>query len=98
MLRPTAGTRTVMTTDESATTQNDVPTETATGASTATGGREQGTEPDAPQDRHSTTGTTSNDTFVGRVGGDETGDTGESGGERRAGRPQDAHDGALRDE
>lgn len=59
---------------------------------------DENTGPDAPQDRHSTTGTTANDTPVGRVSGDETGDTDESGGERRAGRPQDAHDGALRDE
>jgi hypothetical protein len=78
-----AGYPAVMTTDESATGEHDVPT---------------GTGPDAPQDRHSTTGTTPSDTFVGRVSGDESGDTGESGGDRRAGRPQDAHDGALRDE
>ena len=50
------------------------------------------------QDRHSTTGTTSSETPVGRVSGDETGDTGESGAERSAGRSQDAHEGALRDE
>ena len=95
---PAAGTPTVMTNDHSATGENDVPTDTATATSRATGGRDPGTGPDAPQDRHSTTGTTSNDTPVGRVSGDETGDTDESGGERRAGRPQDAHDGALRDE
>ncbi len=87
-----------MTTDENATSENDVPTDTATAASRASGGRDPGTGPDAPQDRHSTTGTTSNETLVGRVSGDETGDTDESGAERRAGRPQDAHDGALRDE
>jgi hypothetical protein len=56
------------------------------------------TSPDEPQDRHSSTGTTSNETPVGRASGDETGDTDESGGERRSGRDQDAHDGALRDE
>jgi hypothetical protein len=95
MLRPDAGTRTVMTTGESATGEDDVLPETAT---LAAGGSDPDAGPDAPQDRHSTTGTTSSDTFVGRVGGDESGDTGESGGERRAGRPRDAHDGALRDE
>jgi hypothetical protein len=98
MLTPASGTRPVMTTDESATGENDVPTDTATAAARATGGRDPGTGPDAPQDRHSTTGTTVNDVPVGRVSGDETGDTDESGGERRAGRPRDAHDGALRDE
>lgn len=87
-----------MTTDESATGENDVPTEAATAASQATGGGAPDTGQHDRQDRHSTTGTTSNDTSVGRVSGDETGDTDESGGERRAGRPQDAHDGALRDE
>jgi hypothetical protein len=98
MLIPAAGTRTFMTNHESAAGENDVPTDTATATSRATGGRDPGTGPDAPQDRHSTTGTTSNDTPVGRVSGDETGDTDQSGGERAAGRPQDAHDGALRDE
>ena len=46
----------------------------------------------------STTGTTPNQQPVGRASGDETADTGQSGGERRAGRGQDAHEGALRDE
>ena len=36
------------------------------------------------QDATSTTGTTANETFVGRAGGDEAGDVGESGAERRA--------------
>ena len=40
-----------------------------------------------------TTGDTSDDELVGRVSGDESGDTDESGGDRRAGRPEDAHDG-----
>ena len=93
-----AGTGPGMTTDESATGENDVPTDTATATSRTSGGRDPGTGPDAPQDRHSSTGTTSNDAPVGRVSGDETGDADESGGDRRAGRPQDAHDGALRDE
>ena len=98
MQRPREGTRTVMATQETAASDDDVPTAAATAAGGATDGRGQGTGPDAPQDRHSTTGTTSNDTAVGRVSGDETGDTDQSGGDRRAGRPQDAHDGALRDE
>ena len=87
-----------MTANEESTGENDVPTDTATAGSRATGGRDPDSGPDSPQDRHSTTGTTSNDIFVGRVSGDETGDVDESGGERRSGRPQDAHDGALRDE
>jgi hypothetical protein len=61
--------------------------------------RDEGGSDDAPgQDRNSTTGTTPNQTPVGRVSGDETADTGQSGGERRVGRSQDAHEGALRDE
>jgi hypothetical protein len=60
--------------------------------------RDAGGSSDAPgQDRNSTTGTTPNDVPVGRVSGDETADTGQSGGERREGRSQDAHEGALRD-
>ena len=86
-----------MTTDESP-GENDVPTDSATASSRATGGRESDAGPEAPQDQNSTTGTTSNDVFVGRASGDETGDTDETGGERRSGRPEDAHDGALRDE
>lgn len=88
----------VMTTDDSAAGGDDVPTGATTRAGQTSDGRGPGTGPDAPQDRHSSTGTTSNDTPVGRVSGDETGDTDESGGERRAGRPRDAHEGALRDE
>jgi hypothetical protein len=56
------------------------------------------TSADETQDRNSSTGTTSNDPPVGRASGDETADAEESGGERRSGRPQDARDGALRDE
>ena len=80
MLRPAAGTCIVMTTDDKATDDNDVPADPAT------------------QDQNSSTGTTSNDPPVGRVSGDETDEPDESGGDRRAGRPQDARDGALRDE
>jgi hypothetical protein len=67
---PSAGTGTVMTTDESA-TGDDVPTDTATAAeSRSTGDSDPDAGPDAPQDRHSSTGTTSNDTPVGRVSGE----------------------------
>ena len=59
----------------------------------------EGGSDDAPgQDRNSSTGTTPNAEPVGRASGDETDDTGQSGGERREGRSQDAHEGALRDE
>jgi len=62
-------------------------------------GRAEGGSQDAPgQDRNSSTGTTPNETPVGRVSGDETGDTEQSGGERREGRGRDTHEGALRDE
>jgi hypothetical protein len=60
-------------------TESDVPLDTATARSRATGGVD---EPDAVA-RNSTTGTTPNETFVGRVGGDET-DVGMLGGEVRA--------------
>lgn len=61
--------------------------------------RDTGGEPDpTAQDRHSTTGTTPNQEFVGRDSGDETGDTGTSGAERRAGRDGTEAEGALRDE
>ena len=50
-----------MTTDESATGENDVPTDSATATSRATGGADAGTGPDAPQDRNSTNGSFVND-------------------------------------
>lgn len=46
----------------------------------ATGGVER---PEAP-DQHSTTGTTPDDTYVGRVAGTDVGYAGETGAERRA--------------
>jgi hypothetical protein len=58
----------------------DVQADTSVAASRATGGVDN---PDAP-DRNSTTGTTPNETFVGRVGGDDGGYEGETGAERRA--------------
>jgi hypothetical protein len=49
-------------------------------------------------DRNSTTGTSESGEFVGRVGGDETGDVGLSGGEARTGHRADGRTGAARDE
>jgi hypothetical protein len=49
---------------------------------------ETGVTVDAPRDRYSTTGTTPNDTFVGRAAGDDAGVAEETGAERRA---QDQH-------
>jgi len=71
----------------------DAPTDPANGSRETGGGPDVGT-----MDKHSTTGTTSSDTFVGRAGGDETGDVGLSGGEARAGGQIDGRTGAARDE
>ena len=60
--------------------EDDVDPDDAQALSRATGGVE---DPDAP-DQGSTTGTTPNDTFVGRVAGQDVGYAGETGGERRA--------------
>jgi hypothetical protein len=57
-----------------------------------------GTEAASTQDRTSSTGTSPNDTFVGRVGGDEAGDVGTSGAGRRTGREPGAGDGAARND
>jgi hypothetical protein len=62
--------------------------------SRATGGVPQ---PGA-MDQNSTTGTTPSEEFVGRAGGDETGDVGLSGGEGRTGNIADGRTGAARDE
>lgn len=59
--------------------ESDVSLDSATARSRATGGVE---DPDAVA-QNSTTGTTPNESFVGRVGGDET-DVGMLGGEKRA--------------
>lgn len=59
-----------------------------------TGGVDQ---PDV-MDRNSSTGTTPNEEYVGRAGGDETGDVGLSGGEARTGERADGRTGAARDE
>jgi hypothetical protein len=64
--------------------------------------RDVGGGSDVPtQDAHSTTGTTSSGSFVGRAGGDESGDVGLSGAEARAGLEDPAdqdRQGAARDE
>lgn len=58
----------------------DVQRDDAVAASRSTGGV---AHPDHP-DQHSTTGTTPNETFVGRVAGADPGYEGETGAERRA--------------
>jgi hypothetical protein len=58
----------------------DAPQDTGVAASRATGGVEQ---PDHP-DQQSTTGTTPDESYVGRVAGDDVGYAGETGAEVRA--------------
>jgi hypothetical protein len=60
--------------------ESDVQADHAVAASRATGGVPDESEPD----QHSTTGTTVNETFVGRVAGADPGYAGETGAERRA--------------
>lgn len=60
--------------------ERDVPLDTGTATSRDTGG-----EPDPRHpDQQTTTGTTPNDTFVGRVSGEDVGYAEETGAERRA--------------
>jgi hypothetical protein len=66
-------------------TEDDVPADPANAGSRETGG---GSDVES-MDRNSTTGTTESDEFVGRAGGDETGDVGLSGSEARAGEAAD---------
>jgi hypothetical protein len=73
--------------------EEDAPTDPAHGSRETGGGPDVGT-----MDKNSSTGTTDNETYVGRAGGDETGDVGLSGGEARTGGPIDGHTGAARDE
>jgi hypothetical protein len=73
--------------------EDDAPTDPANGTRETGGGPDIGT-----MDKNSSTGTTESETFVGRAGGDETGDVGLSGGEARAGGQVDGHTGAARDE
>lgn len=62
------------------------------------GTRAAGGAPDpAMPDRHSTTGTTPSETYVGRDSGDTAGDTGTTGAERRTDADTDEQ-GANRDE
>ena len=75
-------------------TEDDAPADLGTARTRATGGVPQpGTQnPDA------TTGTTPNETFVGRAGADETTDTDLSGAEARSGeRAEGRGEGAARD-
>lgn len=65
----------------------DVPGDPHVAESRRTGGRPA----DGEGDEHSTTGTTENDTFVGRVSGQDADDVGETGAEARA-RAKDAED------
>jgi hypothetical protein len=74
--------------------ERDAPADMGAPTSRATGG---GSDVET-QDRHSTTGTTSSGSFVGRAGGDEAGDAGPSGGELRTGQGDQSHQGAARDE
>ena len=60
--------------------ERDAPAEMGQPTSRETGGGSA-----APtQDTHSSTGTTSSETFVGRAGGDEAGDVSGTGGEARS--------------
>lgn len=62
------------------------------------GARETGGGSGVPtQDRHSTTGTTESDEFVGRAGADESGDPGITGAEARGGRQAGRGTGAASD-
>ncbi|MFD2420626.1 hypothetical protein [Amycolatopsis pigmentata] len=59
----------------------DVQHDPAEATTRATGGESR---PGTSADAHSTTGPSANDTFVGRVAGEDSGDAGETGAERRA--------------
>ena len=74
--------------------ERDAPADPANAGARDTGG---GSDVDS-MDRNSTTGTTESGEFVGRAGGDETGDVGLSGGEARTGHRADGRTGAARDE
>jgi len=74
--------------------EDDAPADLGTARTRATGGvPQQGT-----QNPNATTGSTPNETFVGRAGADETLDTGVSGAEARSGEAADGRgEGAARD-
>ena len=74
--------------------EHDAPADPANAGARGTGG---GSDVGS-MDRNSTTGTTESGEFVGRAGGDETGDVGLSGGEARTGHRADGRTGAARDE
>jgi hypothetical protein len=74
--------------------EHDAPADPANAGSRATGGA----PPPGTADSNSTTGTSPNGHFVGRAGGDESGDVGLSGGEARTGERADGRTGAARDE
>jgi hypothetical protein len=65
--------------------ERDAPAEQGEPVSRETGG---GSDV-STQDTNSSTGTTENETFVGRASGDEAGDVGESGSDRRSDVPMD---------
>jgi hypothetical protein len=70
--------------------ESDVSADPVVARSRDSGGR----APDGERDMHSTTGTTHNETFVGRASGDESGAGEESGAEARAaGRDDDSQRG-----
>jgi hypothetical protein len=71
----------------------DAPADLGTARTRATGGVPQ----PGTQNPEATTGTTQNETFVGRAGADETLDTGQSGAEARAGAADGRGEGAARD-
>jgi hypothetical protein len=60
--------------------ESDVPLDKAVAWTRAVGGESNPSHPD----QHSTTGTTPNETFVGRIAGDDIGYYEETGAERRA--------------
>ena len=60
--------------------EDDAPQDTGEAASRDTGGVENEAQPD----QQSTTGTTPDDTYVGRIAGDDVGYAGETGAEARA--------------
>ena len=74
--------------------EDDAPADLGTARTRATGGVPQ----EGAQNPDATTGTTPNQTFVGRAGADETLDTGPSGAEVRSGDTADGRgEGAARD-
>ena len=74
--------------------EDDAPADLGTARTRATGGVPQ----PGTQNPNASTGTTPNETFVGRAGADETLDTGLSGAEARSGEAADGRgDGAARD-